>query len=361
MKGLVFDRDNVFFRCVEDSSEAIMITDDRGVLKYVNPAWQNIYEYSFEEAIGKTPGILRSFRQTDDFYKEMWKRILDPKIGSWKGNIMNRSKSGLDVPVFLTISPIQGDGGVVGYMGTAVDVSEKRDMESKILQQDRLASIGLLASGIAHEIGTPLGVLRGRAELLSKQLSENEKTVNTINIMLVQIDRISKIIQNLLTLSRGQQSSGRCFVAKVIEEVYNLMGQKFKEFGIEFVADIAPDLRVAMGHNELEQVLLNLVINSVFAIDRAQKSQSSRSHSIVIQVTELGTSHVLSVRDSGCGISPNDINKIFQPFYTTKPVGEGTGLGLSISYRLVREAKGDIQVDSQVGAGTTFRIQLPKA
>jgi len=192
---LELDHQSVFFRCVEDSNDAIMVSDRGGKLVYVNPSWQRVYGYTAEQAVGETPRLLHSGIQDDGFYREMWSRISDPAVGYWKGELVNRAKDGTLVPVLLTITPFRGPGGsILGYMGIAVDISWRKEMENKVAQQYRLATIGVMASGLAHEIGTPLGVIRGRAELMQMQ-SENGVIRRNAEVILGQSDRISRIIQ----------------------------------------------------------------------------------------------------------------------------------------------------------------------
>ena len=132
--GLV---DRVFLRCVEDCFEPIMLTDRSGRLTYVNPAWVLTYGYSKEEAIGSTPRLLRSSGQSDAFYRAMWGEILNPEIGFWRGEVLNRAKDGHLVPVLLTITPYrESSGAIAGYMGIAVDLSDQKKMEHQILHQD---------------------------------------------------------------------------------------------------------------------------------------------------------------------------------------------------------------------------------
>jgi PAS domain S-box-containing protein len=359
LNGLSASRDNVFFRCVEDSTEAIMITDLEGRLVYVNPAWQRIFEYPWEEAIGKTPAILRSQHGTPDFYKAMWAQILNPQIASWRGELVNKSKSGKLVPVDLTITPIRHEGALAGYMGVALDIRKKKEMEAQILQQDRLASVGLLASGLAHEIGTPLGVVRGRAELLKK--AKDQATLEAgLDIIIQQIDRVSKLITSLLKLSRGKNREGAyCDLNAVIKDSIELMAQKFREHGIDVAINVPTKLEVEIDHGLLEQVLINLFLNATHAIQEAISRGRDSDHFIRIRAEKRGERVLIYVSDTGTGINPEDQKQLFRAFFTTKPVGEGTGLGLSISAQIISEAGGELKLyDSQSGVGTTFLIEL---
>lgn len=350
-----------FKRCVEDSTEAIMFSDTSGILTYVNPAWQQIYGYSAEEAVGSTPRILRSRYQDDKFYRQMWAQILDPSKGYWRGELVNQAKDGREVPVVLTITPVREEGLIAGYMAIAIDVTEKKQLETKVFQQDRLASIGLLASGLAHEIGTPLGVIRGRAELLLKKASGEEFSERNLGIIIQQIDRVSRLITNLLNLARDRgNSGGRCVVKEVVDETFSLLQQKIQEIGAEVAVSLDVNLQAAIEHNQLEQVLINLVVNGLHSMKEAYRNGRREGHYIRISAEAIEDKIRIFVSDTGMGIDTVGKVNLFRPFFTTKDVGEGTGLGLSISAQIVAEARGSIDLyDTQVGRGTTFLIELP--
>ncbi len=341
-----------------------MLTDRKGHLKYVNPAWVLTYGYKKEEAIGETPRLLRSVHQTDEFYKAMWGTILDPKIGFWRGEVINRAKDGHLVPVLLTITPYrEASGEISGYMGIAVDLSDQKKMEQQILRQDRLASIGMLAGGLAHEIGNPLGVIRGRAELILNQVKGNETAEKNLEVIVGQIDRISGLIQSLLRVSRvpDQVLLREVPLRAAVEEVAILMSEACRRANIE-LKQIDLDHTVRAEPSHLQQLLLNLVINSMHAIEEQKtKSNSNQKHFIEFSATAKDGRCVVSIRDSGCGISPENINKLFQPFYTTKAAGKGTGLGLAIVSKLVDEMGGKISVESEgPGRGATFKLEFKR-
>lgn len=358
------DRQNIFFRCVEDSSEAIMISDKNGILVYVNPAWTHIYGYSEKEAIGKTPKLLHSGHQSDDFYKEMWNRIRDPKIAHWKGELVNKAKDGTLIPVLLAITPFRAleTSEISGYMGIAVDIRYRKELEAKVAHQDRLASIGMLASGLAHEIGTPLGVVRGRAELMMMQASD-ETLKKNLGIITSEIDRISKLIRSLLRVSRSFSDVHMESVSPfaVVSEVHSLLNQHLRENNIEFRLAVPEDLRVKGDFGRMEQVALNLIMNSIHAVRKAKEQGRTIGHFLSIDFTDL-PGGVVSIRieDSGCGIPPQNMKMLFKPFFTTKDVGEGTGLGLAIVSQLMREMEAKISVQSTEGAGTTFFLEFQK-
>lgn len=363
--------DGVFFRCVEDCFEPVMLTNLQGKMKYVNPAWILTYGYSREEAIGQTPRILRSEHQDDHFYRELWQTILDPKIGFWRGEVINKAKDGHLVPVLLTITPYRDSTGeILGYMGIAVDLSDQKRMEHQILRQDRLASIGMLAGGLAHEIGNPLGVIRGRAEMLMMQVREKPDAAKSLEVIVNQIDRISGLIRSLLRVSRVPEEIllRETNLKGSIEEVSLLMNETCRRSGIELRTS-GTDRMVLAEPSHLQQLFLNLILNSVYAIEE-QKSKgpspllsSLESHQHFIDIhaeknEQDGTCEV-HVRDSGIGISQANLARLFQPFFTTKAAGVGTGMGLAVVSKLVEEMKGSVSAESPgVGYGATFTLKL---
>lgn len=239
------------------------------------------------------------------------------------------------------------------------------DREAQILMQDRLASVGLLASSLAHEIGTPLGVIRGRAEILETQLKSDPSTKKNVDVIISQIDRVSKLIRSLLNLARGDQikSAEQIFLKDVVAEVIDLMAHELRRHNIEVRNELTQNIPVAVKAEAgpLHQVLLNLLVNSVHAIEAALKEGRTSNHYIRIFARDNGPRWSLHVEDTGCGISEKNLKNLFKPFFTTKDIGVGTGLGLATSYRIIESWGGAIQVQSVEGQGAEFQIFLPKA
>lgn len=359
--------DQVFLRCVEDCFEPIMLTDRVGKLKYVNPAWCLTYGYSQEEALGETPRLLRSSFQSEDFYHQMWKTIQDQKYGFWRGEVINRAKDGHHVPVLLTITPYREvSGEIVGYMGIAVDLSEQKKMEQQILIQDRLASIGLLAGGLAHEIGNPLGVIRGRAELVLNQVRGQEAVEKNIGVIITQIDRISTLMNSLLNFSRvpSAMSLQSVKLQETVSQVISLMSEACEAAKIKLSCEL-PDVMVAGEPTHIQQVFLNLILNSMHAIEEQIKITTEPERDRIIAISSYLTNDgdcVVEVKDSGCGMSRFSLEKVFQPFFTTKAPGKGTGLGLPIVAKLMAEMNGQISAKSEgEGLGSVFVLTFRKA
>ena len=238
------------------------------------------------------------------------------------------------------------------------------DREAQILMQDRLASVGLLASSLAHEIGTPLGVIRGRAEYLELQLRNDPSIKKNVDVIISQIDRVTKLIRSLLNLARGDQmkSAQKVFFNDIANEVLDLMAHELRKHGIEVKNELTQNIPVTVRAESepLHQVLLNLLVNSVHAIESAKKAGRTDHHFIRISAHENENRWEVDVEDTGCGISETNLKNLFKPFFTTKEIGVGTGLGLATSYRIVESWGGSIQAKSKEGKGTTFQILLPK-
>jgi len=263
------------------------------------------------------------------------------------------------------VSPFLLERSIRYSIFRAQNLATLDEREAEILMQDRLASVGLLASSLAHEIGTPLGVIRGRAEYLAIQIQDSPEVKKNVNIIVSQIDRVSKLIRSLLNLARGDQirPAGEILLNQVVAEVIDLMGHELRKHSIEIRNEIHHDvlIRVSAEAAPLHQVLLNLLVNSIHAIDTAVQQGRKVGHLIRIHVLDLDTQWALDITDTGCGISTKNLKNLFRPFFTTKEIGVGTGLGLVTSYRIIESWGGQIRVESEEGVGTTFRILLPKA
>lgn len=241
-------------------------------------------------------------------------------------------------------------------------IKHAQDM-AQILQQDRLASLGLLASSLAHEIGTPLGVISGRAELLAHKYADHGTIKTDMQLIVSQIERITKLVNSLLHLARGNQSD---FITSVnlnetTLDVLNLMNHELERKNIRLNVEMSEPFFVKAEAGPLGQVILNLLVNSVHAIEDARKSGKKDQHIIHIQIKNQSVHTELIIQDSGCGIAEKNLSQLFKPFFTTKDIGQGTGLGLATSLKIVQSWGGKIHVSSEEGQGAKFVVSLLKA
>lgn len=366
-----------------DQSAIVAITDRVGNIIHVNEKFCRISKYSREELLGKNHRIINSGYHEKAFFVEMWKTIAKGEI--WEGEIRNRAKDGTLYWVNTTIIPFLDENQMpYQYVSIRYEITQRKaaeaqlrvyadeleqknqELESKaeqILLQDRLASIGLLASSLAHEIGTPLGVIRGRAELLAFQLKGEEEKKKNVDVIVAQIDRVSGLIRSLLKLARGEKVKqvGKVSLREAVTETLELLAHEIRKQEVQLTNDLSSSLEVMAESGPLRQVILNLLVNALHAIESAKGAGRRDNHFLRIFAREARENIQLFIEDSGCGISDENQKKLFTPFFTTKEIGKGTGLGLSTSYRIVESWGGSIRLESKLGQGSTFCIELPKA
>jgi two-component system NtrC family sensor kinase len=237
---------------------------------------------------------------------------------------------------------------------------ELRAAEAEVAQGEKLASIGLLASGIAHELNNPLTGVLTFTSLLRKKMPAGSTDAEDLDLVIQETRRCASIIRRLLDFAREKvPTNGFVAMNPLLEDVARFVDRPASLHNVEIVTNLEPNLPQVWGDADLiKQVVLNIMVNATQAIEREGK--------IVIETRrvdgkEPGAPPMVefAIRDNGCGIPPANLQRIFDPFFTTKEVGRGTGLGLSVSYGIVKAHGGTIKVDSVVGEGSTFRVQLP--
>jgi signal transduction histidine kinase len=242
----------------------------------------------------------------------------------------------------------------VGVVAVGRDLSEHRKLEMQLLQSQKLAALGVMAGGIAHEIRNPLAVCSSAAQFLQNPKIKPDLREECISRILAGIGKASSIIENLLRFARPSSSAEMTEVNLVstIRDAIQLVSNQAKINKIAVSADLPIEEMVVQGNaNLLQQVFLNLFLNAFNSMPQGGK--------LIVSATRSGDRAQVRVEDTGCGISPQHLEKIFDPFFTLSPVGKGTGLGLSICYSIVDQHLGTIEARSIEGQGTTFTVQLP--
>ncbi|HWP81737.1 MAG TPA: PAS domain S-box protein [Bacteroidota bacterium] len=341
-----------FSNVIQHTVNPIQITDARGIMVYVNPAFERTSGYKKEELIGKNPNILSSGKHKKEFWKSVWEQILSGKV--WVGEVVNKRKDGTLFHTELVISPIiDGEKKVVGFLGAHRDITEQKLLEQQLIRSQKMEAIGTLAAGIAHEVGNPLTSIASLVQVLQRT-SQDQFAIEKLELIKNQINRIARIIRDLVDFSRPSNYIIKpTDVNQVLQDALNIVryGKKVKH--IEFQVELADHLpRLQVVPDQLVQVFINILMNAVDAIGEKSGKIQVKSRKVKSQV-------VVECSDSGKGINPEDRDKIFEPFYTTKEVGQGTGLGLWVSYGIVKNFGGEIIVESQPGHGSTFTVTLP--
>lgn len=236
------------------------------------------------------------------------------------------------------------------------DVTEERRLQREVIQQEKMAAIGMLAGGVAHEINNPLGGIIAFSQLIKKDLKDEDPIKADISEIETAALRCKKIVQDLLDFSRISSGKVRACVQinDMLGKVLPFIKMELRSLNIRLKTCFDPDLPSIVGDaNRLEQVFLNLMTNACQAMKKGGELKLSTKYDLKEQAV------CIEVKDTGVGIPPGDLSKVFDPFFTTKRPGEGTGLGLSISYRIIRDHGGKINVVSIFGKGTTFNVCLP--
>ena len=421
-------------RAVEQSSSSVVITATDGTIEYVNPKFCEITGYDLEEVIGRNP-LNESRSQFPDIFGDAWDTV--SAGGEWRGDRQNRRKNGGSFWGSVSISPVRnGEDEISHYLVVWEDITERKKAEyelrknkaellvkheqlkglleqaemakkdrentmvelekaysdlkatqSKVLQQEKMASIGQLAAGVAHEINNPMGFISSNLGTLGKYiermndfiqakseaiealpdkevaeaLRNKRKTLKLDYILedgrelikesLDGAERVRTIVKNMKSFSRVDEAESKpadineCIVS-TINIVWNEL--KYKASLIKELGDIPLTICYPQ---QINQVIMNLLVNASHAIEERGE--------ITVRTWHENGSIYASVSDTGCGMPPEVVNRIFEPFFTTKEVGKGTGLGLSITYDIVKAHNGEITVESEPGKGTTFTVRLP--
>ena len=259
----------------------------------------------------------------------------------------------------VVAAPLAPHAGVGSVVVTVEDVTEQQAIEAQAIQSEKMAAVGTLVSGVAHELNNPLTSIAGLAEFLLEQPLGTVPDRDHLRVIAEEAQRAGSIVRNLLTFARkGPSERQRLDLGDVVERTLFLMDWELKLQGIAMERHVARDLPAVMGdRQQLQQVVLNLVTNAAQAVATLPAGLPRR---ITVSVEPAGERVVVRVADSGLGIPADVLPRVFSPFFTTKPQGEGTGLGLFISYGLVEGHGGTLTVESRPGAGATFTLSLPR-
>jgi PAS domain S-box-containing protein len=415
---------------VEQSANSVIIAGTDGVIEYVNPHFSLLTGVKYEDAVGKRMDVLEPDTGSIGEFGRLQQAMSDGK--QWTGELMSSRNNGEQYWVNINIAPVKNEEGeVISCVAIAQDITARKDTEeqivnmnieleqrvmertsalehsnwklekayndlkaaqSQMLQQEKMASIGQLAAGVAHEINNPVGFMLSNLSSMRKYVERllgfieiqssatetlAEKTVNAENVLIelkgqrkaMKIDRIGEdigqlvtesidggervkqIVQNLKSFARLEETVCKDVnLNEGLESTINIVWNELK-YKVSLNKEYGELPKVACNSGQINQVFLNLLVNA---------AQSIEQQGEITVCTWCDETYVyVSIADTGCGIPPVNLNRIFEPFYTTKEIGKGTGLGLSISYDIVKKHDGEILVESEVARGTTFTVKLP--
>ena len=349
-------------KIIESSVNAIVVSDMKGVLMLMNESARKIFGHTDQIAVGKS---IAQYHYTPGGAKSIMKKLRSTDYGgvgrlnSTKISIID--SSGEEIPVELTASIIYENGKEIASMAIFQDLRPKTEAEKnlekarmQLVQSDKLASVGRLAAGVAHEINNPLGGITMYSHLALEDLREDTSAFINLQKIITQTERCKKIVKGLLDFSRQHEPEIKSInVNDIIDEILSLVETQSLFQNIEVNKLLDENIPSIMGdQSQLQQVFMNLALNAAEAMEDGGKltveSSFIDNNSIEIKFT-----------DTGCGIPPEDMGKIFEPFFTTKSEKSGTGLGLAVSHGIITKHQGTISVENKGKEGTTFKIKLP--
>jgi len=353
---------------IDQASETIVITDRDANIIYANPAFSKITGYSREEAIGQNPRILQSGKTKPEVFKKMWQTLVAKK--NWRGYFYNKRKDGTLYEEEVSISPLlDNEQEISHYIAVKRDVSNENHLRRQLQQAQKMEAIGTLAGGIAHDFNNILTILIGNLELVMMfELKKDHPAIKGLDKALAAGQRAKELVNQILTFSHRQGDDLQPLkTTPIIKEAIKLITASLPAtINLHATINAANDM-VLGAPGPLHQILINLCNNATYAmLERGGELEIQltnrkfdETETNRLQNLKTGEYLELKVTDSGPGIAPEIADKIFEPYFTTKPDNQGSGLGLATVHGIVRKLGGEILMESSVGSGSTFTVLLP--
>jgi len=347
---------------VETANDAIITIDDRGIISSANPSTEQIFGYQVSEMVGENISMLmpEPDKSQHDGYLKHHIDTGDKRIIGTGREVVGQHKNGTTIPAFLTVSRVTLGDKII-FCGVLHDLSKEKDNQKQLIQAGKLASLGTLTTGIAHELRQPLAVIQLTSENTLALIEEGEtltwqEVSDTFQQVVNNCDRMNRIVNHLRSFARDDdtQVMEAISLVDVLNSSFTLLDAQLHSHGIEVTTHIAEALPAIRGNaHQLEQILINLLTNSRDALTEIEEP------AININIQQSGATITLTLADNGPGIPLEVQPKIFDPFFTTKEIGKGTGLGLSISHGIISDHNGTLSYSERQGGGAEFTLALP--
>lgn len=356
---------NLYAKVFESTQEAIMITDKEGVITHVNQAFCTMSGFSQEEVVGSTSNILKSGNHTHTFYARMWESIIEK--GLWNGEIINKRKNGQIYIALLNISAIYDDEGkIINFVAVSSDITQMKEKDKLMQLQSKMATMGEMLSNIAHQWRQPLSGITSAASsvLVQKDIGvlDDDSLIEALKGVIKSSEYLSKTIDDFRNYFKQDKRINTFNLNEMLKNDLTIVKAMLKNNYIKLILELDEEITISTYHNELIQVMMNIVHNSKDAMSKKEDEKL-----LFIKAAIIKDELELCIRDNGGGIDETIIEHIFEPYFTTKHQSQGTGIGLYMSHNMVVEhMKGRIKVknvtfeyNQQMHKGVDFYIYLP--
>lgn len=341
-------------RIFEGSKDAIVITDCQGLIVDINNSGVELFGCHNKDDFIENMSLHDFFIKRESLREFLSNMERDGFVKDYEA--VFRKKDGSEINVLITATFRKDEEhDICGYECIIKDITERKRMEQQLRQADKLASIGQLAAGVAHEINNPLSIIMGYTRLLMKDCPLEGQIKEDIGVIHKNAQLCKKIVEDLLNFSRQTKTQHVLTdINETIESVVSIVEGKFAGRGITVVRSYDSSVpQISIDIDKMKQVYMNLLMNAYQAMDKGGQISISTHYDNAMHGI------LIVISDTGHGIPRKIQNRIFEPFFTTKEPGDGTGLGLAVSYGIIKEHNGEISFESEEGKGTTFRIWLP--
>jgi len=356
---------------IEQTTEAVFITDPNFTICYANPAFERMCGYDRREIVGLHARILENRKHDRQFYRALRTTLEQGK--GWSGRMTCTRKDGSTYEAEVVSSPVRDKHGkVINYVSTHKDVTHELRLEEELRQAQKMEAIGTLAGGIAHDFNNILAAIMGNAELLQCRLPPESGEQRRLHQLLASCNRAADLVQQILTFSRkSKQERKPLRLTPIVKETLKLLRSTIpSHIAIRTSFSCQPDADLTLADpTQMHQILMNLCTNAAHAIGAANGVMEIVLSSLVVDEPLIASRFAglvpgryvcLAVSDTGPGIEPEVLQRIFDPYFTTKGVGKGTGLGLAVVKGIVTSYSGSITVTCEPGLGTTFTLLFPQ-
>lgn len=361
------DIPDLFRIALSATADGVVITDNDGDIKWVNPAYEKLTGYSVSEVINRNPRILKSGKQNPAFYKELWDTILAGKV--WNGELWNRRKDGVIYLEEQSITPVVDEqGAITHFIAIKRDVTQQQQLQEQLQQAKRIEAIGQLTAGVAHNFNNKLASILGFTELAAEEAKQysNEEIDDCLNEIIIAGKSARDLVRQMMAFSLNELSELKPGnIDLIIRDAIKLISSTIPS-SIKIMVDLNEVPQVMLDPVRLHQMLISLAMNAVEAmsehgeltlstdVTRINNIECSSCHEII-----NGDYVAISIKDTGKGIALDERDKIFMPFFTTHQKDGGTGMGLSALHGMLHEMHGHVIVESVVEQYTIFTLLLP--